>query len=246
MLRPFLCRQQSNKPIGQINGINHLILSISRMYITPFKSNFSGSSIEVLELQLSHFTAIHCISPLTTELFYIEFMSAFTDFFVRIETDTDFSVFDFRVFFQIGHCRNNLCNTGLIISTEQSFSVGYNQIFSFMIQQFRELRRGKNHIFFSTKYNIRTVILFYNTRSNILTRHIRTCIHVSNKPDSRHLFIYIGRERGEKITMLIQSYIFQPQRFQLFFQVFCKNHLFRSTWSKPCRFIRLRIEAYIL
>ena len=191
MLRPFLCRQQSNKPIDQINGINHLILSISRMYITPFKSNFSGSSIEVLELQL-----------------YIEFMSAFTDFFIRIETDTDFSVFDFRVFFQIGHCGNNLCNTGFIISTEQSFSVGYNQIFSFMIQQFRKLRRGKNHIFFGTKYNIRTVILFYNTRSNILTRHIRTCIHVSNKPDSRHLFIYIGRERGKKITMLIQSYIF--------------------------------------
>ena len=42
-------------------------------------------------------------SPFTTEFLYIEFMSTFTDFFVRIEADTDFTVFDFGMFLQINH-----------------------------------------------------------------------------------------------------------------------------------------------
>ena len=73
------------------------------MHITSFKGYFCGSSIKVLKLQLPYFTSIHRISPFTTEFLYIEFMSTFTDFFVRIEADTDFTVFDFGMFLQINH-----------------------------------------------------------------------------------------------------------------------------------------------
>ena len=216
------------------------------MHITSFKGYFCGSSIKVLKLQLPYFTSIHRISPFTTEFLYIEFMSTFTDFFVRIEADTDFTVFDFGMFLQINHRRYNFRDTGFVVGTEQRFSVGYNQVFPLMIQQFRELRWRKNHILFSTKHNIRAIIFFHNPRSDIFTCHIRTCIHVGNKSDSGYFFIYIGRKCSKKIAMLIQSNIFQSQRFQLFFQVFSKNHLLRSTWSKSSRFIRLCIEAYIL
>ena len=52
------------------------------------------------------------------ELLNIEFMRTQTDFLIGIETDTDFTMFDFRVFFQISYCRNNLRNTGFVIGTQ--------------------------------------------------------------------------------------------------------------------------------
>ena len=216
------------------------------MYVTSFKSNLCSGSIKVFKFQLSHFTTIHGIRPFTAKLLYIKLMGTFTDFLIRIESDTNLSVFDFRVFFEISYCWYNFGNPRLIIRTKQSFSVCYNQILPFMIAQFRKLCRRKDYIFLCTKHYIRTIIVFYNTWRNIFPGHIRTCVHMSNEPDSGYFLIYIGRKRGKKIAMFIQCNIFQSQRFQFRLQIFGEYHLFWSTGSKPGRFIRLCIKAYIL
>ena len=136
-------------------------------------------------------------------------MSAFTNFFVRIKADTNLPVFDLRMFFQVNNSRYYFGDPSFIICTQQCFSVGNNQVLSFMIKQFGKLNGRKNYIIFGTKHDIRTIVLFYNTRSHIFTTHIRTCIHVGNKSDCGYILIYIGRKRGKKIAMLVQSNILQ-------------------------------------
>ena len=118
MFRCFVAGQHGNKTIGYADRIYHLVFGIARMYIASLENNLGRSRIEVLELQFAYFTAIHSISPFATELLNIEFMRTQTDFLIGIETDTDFTMFDFRVFFQISYCRNNLRNTGFVIGTQ--------------------------------------------------------------------------------------------------------------------------------
>ncbi len=104
LFRSFHRGQHRNKLISDTNRVYHLILCISRMYVTSFKSNLCSSSIKVFKFQLSHFTTIHGIRPFTAKLLYIKLMGTFTDFLIRIESDTNLSVFDFRVFFEISYC----------------------------------------------------------------------------------------------------------------------------------------------
>ena len=163
-----------------------------------------------------------------------------------IETDTDFTVFDFRMLFQIGYRRNNLRDTRFVIGAQQSLSVGDNQIFSLMVEQFRELGGRKNHFPFCAKNNILAVVILHNARRDIFSAHIGTCIHVRDEADNRHRLICIGRKGGKQITVFIQRNIFQTQRFQFFFQKPGKYHLPRSTRSYSTLLIRLRIETYIL
>ena len=77
------------------------MFSISRMHITSFKSDLGSGSIEIFKFQLSNFSSVHRISPLTTELLNIKLMSTLTYFFIRIETDPNFTMLNFRMLLQI-------------------------------------------------------------------------------------------------------------------------------------------------
>ena len=137
----FFTRQLAHEFIGYTDSVNHLVLGITRMHITSLHNDLGCSSIEVFKFQFSHFTTVHGISPLTTELRYIKLMGAQTDFFIGIETDANLSMLDFRMFLQIYDGRYDFGNICLIISTQQGLSVGNNQIFSLMVEQFGELYR---------------------------------------------------------------------------------------------------------
>ena len=50
MFRSFYRRQQSNKLIGKIDRVNHLIFGVPRMYIASLKKNLGSSSIKVFKL----------------------------------------------------------------------------------------------------------------------------------------------------------------------------------------------------
>lgn len=88
-------------------------------------------------------------------------------------------------------------------------TIGNDQVFPFMIQQFGELRRRKNYILFCTKHDVRAVIVLNNTRRHIFATHIGTGVHVGDKTNSRYRLIDICRKCGKQIAMLIQRYVFQ-------------------------------------
>ena len=209
MLGRFMTWQHTDKLIGYTNGIYHFMSGIARMHVTPFEYDFGRRRIEILKFQLPYFTAVHRIGPFTTEFLHIEFMCTFTDFLIRIETDTNFTMFNFRVLFEISHCRNNFCDTGLIIGSQQRFSIGNYQIFPLVVKQFRKLCRTQYYPLFSIKHDLRTVIIFHDARCHILATHIRTRIHMGNKTDSGNFLIRIRRKGGEKITVFVQCNLFQ-------------------------------------
>ena len=216
------------------------------MYVAALYMHLGCGCVEVFKFQFTHFTSVHRIGPLASELLNVELVRSQSDFLIRIKSDTDFSVFNFRMCLQVSNGSHNFSNTGLVVCSQQGMSVGYNQVFSYMILQFRELRRRQDDVIGFRQYNIPTLVLLYDTWRNILARHVRAGIHVCNEADGRNLTLHIGRKRCEQIAIFIQRNVFQSQFFQLSFQILCKHHLLGCTRSYSCRFIRLCVKGYIL
>ena len=244
--RRFISRQQRSIFIGHQQRVNHLILCIARVHITSLYPNLCSCSIEILKFQFADFSSVHGISPFRTKFLHIKLVSSQTDFLIRIKTDTNITMLDFRMCNQISHRTYNFCNSGLIVRSQQGMPVGHNQILTYMIQQFREISRRQNNILFRTQRNILSIVFLNDTRFHILSAHIRTGIHVSNKADHRNLMVHIRRKCGKQIPVFIQGNIFQSQFLQLRFQVLRKYHLLRRTRSDTGRFVRLRIKSHIL
>ena len=229
--RCFVFRQHTYKLVSYQQRINHLSFSITRMYISTLYMYLGSSCIEVFKLQFTYFTSIHCICPFTSEFFYIKLMCSQSDFFIRIEAYANFSVFYFRMFFQICHSSNDFGNTSLIISSQQCTAVGYNQILSYMIEQFWKLLGRKNDSLFLTQCNILASIITDDIRIYIFSRHVGAGIHMSYETDCRYISIYICRKSGKQITIVIQRDFLQSQCLKFCFQIFGKNHLFGRTRS---------------
>ena len=149
------------------------------------------------------------------------------------------------MFLQVHDGRHDFGDSRLVVCTQQSLAVGYNEVFALMLEQFRELCWCQDDAFFFAKHNVRAVVFMHDTRCYIGPAHIRTGIHVSDEADGRHLLVGIGRKSGIQIAMLVQFYFFQAQVFQFIFQVLCKHHLLGRAWGYTTVFVRLCVEAYI-
>ena len=246
MLRGFVRRKHGDEAVRHQHGIYHLALGGTRMDVASLECDFGGSGIEVLELKLAHFTAIHGISPLAAELRHIELMGTHADFLVRIKADADFAVLDFGMLFQIDHRGDDFGDARLVVGTEQGLAIGHNQVFALMVEQFGELGGGKDDILFGAKRDVLAVIVGHDAGFHVLAAHIGAGIHVGYEADSGDRLVGIGGKGGEEIPVLVQRDLFQSQRFQFFFQELGEHHLSRSTRGDPALFVRLRIETYIL
>ena len=70
------------------------------------------------------------------------------NFFIRSKSYTYFSMFYFGMCYQIFHSRNNFGYTGFIICSQQSCTIGYYNILTFILQYFRIFVCFKNYGFF--------------------------------------------------------------------------------------------------
>ena len=101
MFRSFMPGKHGDELVGYADRVNHFMFRIARMHITSLKNDFGNSGIKVFKLQFPDFSSVHRISPFTSEFLNIKLMSTFTYFFIRIETDPDFAMFNFGMFLQI-------------------------------------------------------------------------------------------------------------------------------------------------
>lgn len=173
-------------------------------------------------------------------------MGTKADFFVGIEADTYLAMFYFRMLLQVGYGRNDFGNTSLVISSQQSLSVGHEQILALMVKQLRELRRRQYYIIFGTEHDVLTVIVFHLAGRHVLAAHVGTCIHVGDEAYRRQRFVRIGGKRSKQIAVLVQRDFLKTHRLQFFLQVAGKYHLSRRTGSDTRLFTRLGVEADIL
>ena len=82
-----------------------------------------------------------------------------SDVIFALSEDTHLAVFNFGVRLQILDSRNNFCNTGFIIGTEQSVTVGNNKRMPHILLHFGKILCRKHYILFFIKNNITTSIL---------------------------------------------------------------------------------------
>ena len=155
----------------------------------------------------------------------------FTDFFIRSETNSNPSMFYFRVLNQIFHSRQYLGNSRFIIRPQKRVTVRNNQICSDIIHQFREIIRWQRESLFLVQQDIISLVILYNLRFHVFTRHIRTGIHVSDETDRRTLSICISRYKPHNIPVIIHCNILHSYFLHLLAKKISKLQLSRSTWD---------------
>ena len=128
----------------QAAGVDHLALGISCVHTASLNGHLSRCGIEVLILQITDITAVHRISPVTSELLHIEMVGTHADLLVGIEGHTNLAMLDLLVIAQVAHGLNYLCDARLVVGTEQRSAVGDNQILTFVGKQLWKFLRRRN------------------------------------------------------------------------------------------------------
>ena len=134
------------------------------MHVAALERNLSCCGVEVFVFQFADSTAVHRVGPVGSKLLHVEFVCAQSDFLVRVETDTDVAVLDFRVLLQIFHCGNDFSNTGLVVSAKECLSVGHDKCLSGVFLQFGEFVGREHYVVFSIEHDVATVVVLHDTR----------------------------------------------------------------------------------
>ena len=150
--------------------------------------------------------AIHRIGPVATEFLYVKLMGAQANLLVGIEAHTDLAVLDFRVFLQIGHGRDYLCDACLVVGAEKRGAVGNDQVLAKIVEKFGEILRRKLHILLGIEDNLLAVVILYDARIHMAARHVGARVHMRYESDHRHIGILaIGGKCAEKIAIVVEG-----------------------------------------
>ena len=97
-----------------------------------FDVNLCTGCVKVFVFQLSKIATVHSVSPFAAEFLYIKVMCTASNLFIRVETNTNFTVFYLRVVAQVAHSLYYFGYSSLVVSAKQGGSIGNNNVFSFM------------------------------------------------------------------------------------------------------------------
>ena len=182
-------RQQSHEFGSQQRCVHHLTLGIAWVYAHALDGDLCRGSVEVLELQLTHVATIHRVGPLAAKLLYIEVVGTHAYLLVGVEGYTYLSVLHFRMLLQPHHCLYNLCDAGLVVSTQQGGAVCDNEVLTHMSQQLRELLRTQDHTL--RQLDVATLVVLHDTRLDVSTRAIGTGVVVGYETDRGRMAFHI-------------------------------------------------------
>src|SRR6056297_2132545 len=79
----FARGQVGYKIVGNANGVDHFVFGVAWVYTFSYYGNLGLCRIEVFIFQFAHLATIHGVGPFRTEFFYVKFVCAATNFFVR-------------------------------------------------------------------------------------------------------------------------------------------------------------------
>ena len=134
-------------------------------------------------------------------------MCALSDFFVRIERYAYVAVLDVGVLDEVVDCGDDFGNACLVVSSEESVAVGYDEILSNVVEKLGELSGAECYSGRGVKDNVATVIFLYDPRAYMLAAEIGRCVEVSDKSDCRDFLVGVAFECGHEITVVIKGYV---------------------------------------
>ena len=131
---------------SHIEGIDHLILRVSRMNAPALDLYFRGGSIKTLVLQYTQFSAIYRIGFPDSELVSIKMQCSVPYFLVRRKCDGDCSVTDLRMLTVILEHIHDLSDARFVVCTQKSGAVSRDQRLSVVFGKLRKVIFPKKRI----------------------------------------------------------------------------------------------------
>ena len=220
VFRTLLYGQQTVKLLPDQDGVAHLSLGASRVYVPALDMDFGAGGVEVLELQFPDLPAVHGIGEIGAETLYIEFHHAAADFLVRGEPDLHRAVLEFRMLHHILDRVHNLRHAGFVVCAEEGGSVRRDERLPHIMKHFREFLRLQPQAGNAFEVNGAAVVIGNDLRFHVFTAGIRRGIYMGDEAHGRHRFIDIRGDGGHDIAVFIQVYCyaqglqFVPQHFQ--------------------------------
>ena len=169
--------------------------------------DFGRCGVEVLELQFSHFAAIHGVGVSGAEALYVEFDHAAADFLVRSEADADFAVLDLGMLHQILHGGHDFCHAGLVIGPQKGGAVGGDEGLAYVMQHFRKFFRAQLQAGYALEVYGAAVVVLDNLRLHIGPAGIGSGIHMGDEAHGRYFLVQVGRDGTHHIAVLVQVHL---------------------------------------
>ena len=146
---------------------------------------------------------------------------------------------DFRMLQKILSSTNNSSKPSLVVSSQQSSTVGSHNRLSRVLQQTRKFFGRKNNVLFFIEDNICPIISFYNLWIDICPRCIRAGIHMGNKAYHGSILTTIRRQSSHDIAMVVKFHIHKSQGLKFLRQMLGQYHL---PWSARTNLIIILIR----
>ena len=242
----FVGRKCANELCRHASGVDHLVFRVSGVHTDACKFKLRSCRVEVLKLNLAELATVHRVSPFATELLHIKLVRTKSNFFVGVKAYANLAVLDFGVLHEVNHGLNDFSDTGLIVCAKQGVTVGNDDVFSLVLEQFGELLNRRYDASFCVEHNVCAVVILNDAWLHILARAVGTGVHMRNKPNRRHGFISIGRKGGVKITEFVEFHVFHADGNKFFLKIFSKGKLLCCAGSNSRCVVRLCVETYIL
>ena len=134
-------RQELCELCRQTVGVYHLALGIARVHTDAIDGDLRTGGIEILELEFPNVSSIHRICPVASELLDIKMVGTHADLLIRVKGDTDVSMLNLRMIPEVAHRLYDLGNASLVVGAKERMAVCHDQVFSDMLQKFREQPR---------------------------------------------------------------------------------------------------------
>ena len=133
---------------SQTQSVDHLAFGRTGMDADAMKICNCLGSVEIFIFQFSAFAAVHGIGKVGAKFFYIKMIRTLADLFVRSKPYPDRSVGNFRMSQKILGSGKDLCDPGLVISSQKGSAVGDDEILPLILSQIGKITGTHNDIFF--------------------------------------------------------------------------------------------------
>ena len=142
-------------------------------------------------------------------------------------------------------CGHDLGHSGLVVGTEQSRSVSGDECLADVVPEFREFFRVELHAFGLVEDQGLAVVVLHDAGLDTASGSIGRCVHVRDKADSGDVPVYVGRDGGHQIAVLIHFHLLHSHGLKLFAELLQKSELFVGTGLALRVRVRCRVESHI-
>ncbi len=226
---------------GALRGVYHFIFCVARVNAPAADGNDGPGRVEVFIFQISYGPAVHRISKIGAEAFYVKLLCAAPDFFVWGKCHGDCSVRNAAPV-QFLRRRQNFCNACLVVRTEQGGSVGYDQIAADAGCKIRRIFGPQNDFLFLVEDESAAVVRFDDPRLYPGARCVLGGIHMGNQTDHRRLHAAAGGKHPVNIAAFILAHLCKAELFHLFRQRIRQYKLARRAGAACAVLMRCGVE----